>query len=100
MFGIQALITLESIRDLTRLTDELRVRIEGTGKVFEGESGVGVRDGDGQVVLGGGGGEREDGEEVEVVSFGFLVLFCIVFGCGEGWGLRNGKDGRGVGRKE
>jgi hypothetical protein len=76
----QALITLESIRNLTRVTDELKGRIEDLGRVQQVDvdpvvralGGVDVN----QVRLGG-----EDGDEVEAVSafrFGLcLLVFCF-----------------------
>ncbi|KUJ15454.1 uncharacterized protein LY89DRAFT_735565 [Mollisia scopiformis] len=60
---VSALITLESIRDLTRLTDDMRARIEGSGKVSIVP---------GQRVLGGG----EDGDEIEDVVAAALKVLC------------------------
>ena len=65
-----ALITLQTIRNLTELTDDCRTRITGT--TIEGQVEIdemarvlgGV--GRGQMVMGSG---DEDGDEVEVVSF-------------------------------
>lgn len=85
---IQALITLESIRELTRLTDDLRVKIEesveGSGVAVEENELLGVGGSVGQRVLGleveGRKGDEdgdEDGDEVEDVSSSFF-LFCLI----------------------
>lgn len=94
---INALITLQTIRDLTNTTDECRARIEQGGKVWGAGLGVGVREEVGQVVLVDGGrmvvdGERVDeekGEETEIVSlwvsFRFLVLRGSVWAEEDSW---------------
>lgn len=64
---ISGLVTLQTIRNLTALTDECKERIVESGNVAHGIAGMlgGFGRGAGQVVFGGGEG---DGDEVEDVS--------------------------------
>ena len=69
---IEALVTLDTIRNLTITTDECRERILESGKVDLGDGDVDgmVRALDGfagQEILSGHGGNGEDGDEVEDV---------------------------------
>jgi uncharacterized protein GlcG (DUF336 family) len=68
---ISGLVTLQTIRNLTAVTDECKERIvEGGGVVIDEMArvlgGLGVRGGSSQLVLNGGD------EEVEDVSFSFF----------------------------
>lgn len=87
-----ALITLESIRDLTRLTDDLRGKIEDSvedsveGKVrVEGNGVSGER---GQVVFSGRGknGDVDEGEVEDVSPLSFLGFWFwyLIRGFGRG----------------
>lgn len=79
---VEGLVTLETIRDLTGLMDELRVRIEeagggsggllglglGSERVLSSGGGGGGGDGGGREVVLSAGRDGDEGEEVEVVS--------------------------------
>ena len=76
---VAGLVTLETIRDLTKLTDELRERILETGPASRVERDPMVEVLGGQRVLGGG---DEDGDDIEDVR-GFLIFpsFLLSFSC-------------------
>jgi hypothetical protein len=92
---ISALVTLQTIRNLTTLTDECKDRIVESGNVMvDGMARVlgGVQVG--QVVLDGGGDE----EEVEDVSCSYFLFFVGGFGrkCEEKVGKRAASVGCGL----
>jgi len=72
-------VTLQTIRNLTVVTDECRERITGTGVVGSGEAAIEIDEmarvlgGGGQVVLRGG---EDDGEEVEETVAAALRVLC------------------------
>jgi hypothetical protein len=74
----EALITLETIRNLTSTTDECRGRITALGTVQEVDPMARALGGVSQVVVSGGAGGGDE-EEVEVVSskFSFHRFFCL-----------------------
>jgi len=72
--SVTANLTFETMRNLTALTDESRERILGVGEAWGGGEV-----GDGRQVVVGGGGERD---EVEDVSFTFFfMLYRGVISC-------------------
>ncbi|KAF8862939.1 hypothetical protein BDZ45DRAFT_645627 [Acephala macrosclerotiorum] len=81
---VTGLVTLETIRDLTKLTDELREKILETGPAaaaverqrergMEVDPMVAVLGGRGQVVMSGG---DEDGDDIEDVVAAALKVLC------------------------
>ncbi|CZR58087.1 uncharacterized protein PAC_07977 [Phialocephala subalpina] len=70
---VVGLVTLETIRDLTKLTDELRERILETGPASRVERDPMVEVLGGQRVLGGG---DEDGDDIEDVVAAALKVMC------------------------
>ncbi|KAE8452489.1 hypothetical protein EG329_000391 [Mollisiaceae sp. DMI_Dod_QoI] len=87
---VEGLVTLETIRDLTGLMDELRVRIEeagggsggllglglGSERVLSSGGGGGGGDGGGREVVLSAGRDGDEGEEVEVVVAAALKVLC------------------------
>jgi hypothetical protein len=66
---VNAIVTMQTIRDITNTTNECRARISGKeADAQDGAAVVGLMGGLGQTVLSAGHGGDEDGEDVEDVS--------------------------------